>query len=114
MNDNGHLNQRTQAYIPIGKNSKAQYQSMASVVNTSTTGSAAHVGPGTYETARSVFRSDHKVSGPIMTGPQSLSPRARAAQTNPALNRMSVPSIPSRFLTPVIDGSQTQATTIDE
>ena len=29
--------------------------------------------------------------------------RAAAALTNPSLQKMSVPSIPSRFLTPIID-----------
>jgi hypothetical protein len=46
-----------------------------------------------------------------MSGPQSISPRLRAAQTNPSLNKFSVPSIPSRFLTPVIDASQIESTT---
>ena len=32
--------------------------------------------------------------------------RAAAAVSNPSLQKMSVPSIPSRFLTPIIDGSQ--------
>ena len=30
--------------------------------------------------------------------------RAAAAASNPSLQKMSVPSIPSRFLTPIIDG----------
>ena len=35
---------------------------------------------------------------------QAVSPgRAAAAASNPSLQKMSVPSIPSRFLTPVID-----------
>jgi len=32
--------------------------------------------------------------------------RAAAAMSNPGLQKMSVPSIPSRFLTPIIDGSE--------
>lgn len=32
--------------------------------------------------------------------------RAAAAVSNPSLQKMSVPSIPSRFLTPIIDGTQ--------
>ena len=32
--------------------------------------------------------------------------RAAALVSNPSLQKMSVPSIPSRFLTPIIDGSQ--------
>ena len=31
--------------------------------------------------------------------------RAKAAVSNPSLQKMSVPSIPSRFLTPIIDGT---------
>ena len=45
-----------------------------------------------------------------MTGPQSISPRLRAAATNPSLNKFSVPSIPSRFLTPVIDANHVEST----
>lgn len=37
---------------------------------------------------------------------QAVSPgRAAAAISNPSLQKMSVPSIPSRFLTPVIDAN---------
>ena len=37
---------------------------------------------------------------------QAISPgRAAAVKTNPSLQKMSVPSIPSRFLSPVIDAS---------
>jgi hypothetical protein len=35
--------------------------------------------------------------------------RAAAAVSNPSLQKMSVPSIPSRYLTPIIDGSQDAA-----
>ena len=46
---------------------------------------------------------------------QAVSPgRAAAAASNPSLQKMSVPSIPSRFLTPVIDaGTQDQDDTQD-
>ena len=48
-----------------------------------------------------------KVSGTIInptTVMTAVSPsRAAAAQSNPSLQKMSVPSIPSRFLTPIID-----------
>ena len=40
---------------------------------------------------------------------QAVSPgRAAAAVSNPSLQKMSVPSIPSRFLTPVIDATAQQ------
>lgn len=38
---------------------------------------------------------------------QSLSPRFRAAAVNPGLLKVSAPSIPSKFLTPIIDTSRT-------
>ena len=34
--------------------------------------------------------------------------RAAAAVSNPSLQKMSVPSIPSRFLTPIIDSNATE------
>ena len=48
-----------------------------------------------------------KISGPVFnpfTVLTAVAPsRAAAAATNPSLQKMSVPSIPSRFLTPIID-----------
>lgn len=69
------------------------------------------VGPGKYETATSVFeRNGKNLSGPIISAPSnSQSPRLRAAAVNPGLLKISAPSIPSKFLTPVIDTSRTDA-----
>lgn len=48
-----------------------------------------------------------KISGAVfnpITVLTAVAPsRAAAAATNPSLQKMSVPSIPSRFLTPIID-----------
>ena len=79
-------------------------------------------GPGSYNTIADVpevrsskiplkqsQNSPGKVSGGLInpiTVLQAVSPgRAAAAVKNPSLQKMSVPSIPSRFLTPVIDAS---------
>ena len=70
-------------------------------------------GPGSYETnspAMSRTRmtrqnSPHGLINPITVN-QAVSPgRAAAVVSNPSLQKMSVPSIPSRFLTPVIDAN---------
>ena len=56
--------------------------------------------------------SPHKTSGGLInpvTVVKAVSPgRAAAVVSNPSLQKMSVPSIPSRFLTPVIDGQANQ------
>ena len=74
-------------------------------------------GPGSYNTivpvsTRGMTRNASpsiKGSGAIInpiTVIQAVSPgRAAAAVSNPSLQKMSVPSIPSRFLTPVIDAN---------
>ena len=74
-------------------------------------------GPGSYNTIvavpnRGMTRNaspSNKGSGAIInpiTVIQAVSPgRAAAAVSNPSLQKMSVPSIPSRFLTPVIDAN---------
>lgn len=67
-------------------------------------------GPGSYNTMASDF-DYQKNKGNLMAAPISISPRVRAAASNPALQKMSVPSIPSRFLTPVIDSSQIESIT---
>eukprot|EP00354_Favella_ehrenbergii_P003086 CAMPEP_0170455956 /NCGR_PEP_ID=MMETSP0123-20130129/3746_1 /TAXON_ID=182087 /ORGANISM="Favella ehrenbergii, Strain Fehren 1" /LENGTH=86 /DNA_ID=CAMNT_0010719263 /DNA_START=484 /DNA_END=744 /DNA_ORIENTATION=- len=59
--------------------------------------------------------SPHKTSGAVInpiTVVKAVSPgRAAAVISNPSLQKMSVPSIPSRFLTPVIDGTTQQEVT---
>jgi len=74
-------------------------------------------GPASYNTIESIpvpskgmtrnLSPSSKGSGAIInpiTVVQAVSPgRAAAAVSNPSLQKMSVPSIPSRFLTPVID-----------
>ncbi len=107
INDNGHLNQRTQPYISIAKLATKDNQSPARSPKISAT--PVPPGPGSYETNVTAFNHDgRKISGPIICAPQNVqSPRERAAMFNPSLSKMTVPSIPSRFLTPVIDGQQT-------
>lgn len=49
-----------------------------------------------------------KKSGAQFGSPrESLSPRLRAAAVNPGLLKVAAPSIPSKFLTPIIDTSRT-------
>ena len=67
-------------------------------------------GPGQYETERSDFKPSpitRQLSGIVInptTVISSVSPsRANAARSNPALQKMSVPTIPSKFLTPILD-----------
>ena len=64
-------------------------------------------GPGSYNNLFSDFNS-HKRSGTKFNPTTSLkqvSPgRAAALAKNPTLKNMSVPSIPSRYMTPIIDG----------
>ena len=71
-------------------------------------------GPAEYDPVASQFDSPRGAKGsprgtvinPI-TVISPISPgRAAAAMRNPSLQKMSVPSIPSRFLTPIIDGNQ--------
>lgn len=73
-------------------------------------------GPGAYEPFISEFSTPSRRASPRgrggvinpITVVQAVSPgRAAAAASNPSLQKMSVPSIPSRFLTPIIDGTQT-------
>ena len=107
INDNGHLNQRTQPYLSIAKLRTKDTQSPVRSPKISAT--PVPPGPGSYETNVTAFIHDgRKISGPIICAPQNVqSPRERAAVFNPSLSKMTVPSIPSRFLTPVIDGQQT-------
>ena len=71
-------------------------------------------GPGQYNTMVSDFSGKKKGqnSGPIInpiTMNQAISPgRAAAIISNPSLQKMSVPSIPSRFMTPVIDANSVE------
>ena len=77
-------------------------------------------GPGSYETIQPIPMkrgmerqySPGKGSGAIInpiTVVQAVSPgRAAAVVSNPSLQKMSVPSIPSRFLTPIIDSNVQQ------
>lgn len=73
----------------------------------STEGLVIDPGPGQYETMVSDFT--HRNSGPRIspiTVNMPISPgRAAAIVSNPSLQKMSVPSIPSRFMTPVIDAN---------
>lgn len=70
-------------------------------------------GPGQYEDHRSSFKTPQTTGsprGPVIQPLTVMSPispgRAAAAISNPSLQKMSVPSIPSRFLTPIIDANQ--------
>jgi len=115
INDNGHLNQRTQPYLSAAKlSSKGETKSPNR--NSRISPSPVLPGPGSYETNVTAFNHDrNKISGPIICAPQNVqSPRERAAMFNPSLSKMTVPSIPSRFLTPVIDGQQVQGTTVED
>ena len=68
-------------------------------------------GPGSYEPHKSSFATPKRDSprGAVINPFTVISPiapgRAAAAISNPSLQKMSVPSIPSRFLTPIIDGT---------
>ena len=70
-------------------------------------------GPGAYEENRGSFKSGSSPRGPVIQPLTVMSPispgRAAAAISNPSLQKMSVPSIPSRFLTPIIDANQEDA-----
>ena len=59
-------------------------------------------GPGQYEPSISPRGRNGKINPFTVVSPVSPG-RAAAAVNNPSLNKMSVPSIPSRFLTPIID-----------
>ena len=72
-------------------------------------------GPGQYEPIASDFTTPGRKASPrgrqgVINPITVLSPvspgRAAAAINNPSLQKMSVPSIPSRFLTPIIDAAQ--------
>ena len=103
VNDNGHLSQRTQPYAM-----KKKMVSLAMLRDPE----PETPGPGSYEDLRSSFKSPHTSSprGPVIQPLTVMSPispgRAAAAISNPSLQKMSVPSIPSRFLTPIIDANQ--------
>jgi len=69
-------------------------------------------GPGAYNAHRSQFDTPMRHSprggmgghiNPITVVSPIAPGRAAAAISNPSLQKMSVPSIPSRFLTPIID-----------
>ena len=65
-------------------------------------------GPGSYDTSNFNKLKVNAGGGKMnpVTTMQAISPgRAAAVKTNPSLQKMSVPSIPSRFLSPVIDAS---------
>ena len=107
INDNGHLNQRMQQYSH--HNRKVTTLQVANQ-------QPEQPGPGQYNTAISCFNSNSPGGSAAKGGPgpvinpvsvlQAVSPgRAMAAASNPSLQKMSVPSIPSRFLTPVIDAA---------
>ena len=109
--DNGHVNIRPQQYSTIKKNI-TQIQMNKETIDIP--------GPGSYNTIAAVpskgmtrnASPSSKGSGAIInpiTVIQAVSPgRAAAAVSNPSLQKMSVPSIPSRFLTPVIDANAHQ------
>ena len=98
-------------YQPINKASRQGMQIIKSMGPMHTSASnEALPGPGSYDTLPSDFGSK-KDKGFKMAAPICISPRVRAAVSNPALQKMSVPSIPSRFLTPVIDSSQIESIT---
>lgn len=106
--DNGHINIRPQQYSTI-KKTITQIQMNKEAIDAP--------GPGSYNTIAAVSTKgmtrnaspSSKGSGAIInpiTVVQAVSPgRAAAAVSNPSLQKMSVPSIPSRFLTPVIDAN---------
>lgn len=95
LNDNGHINQRTQNYLGLTVQRKKD------------TSQEAFVGPGSYQNKASDFERKNNVSGPIISAPtNSQSPRMRAAAVNPSLLKINAPSIPSKFLTPIIDTSR--------
>ena len=102
VQDNGHINMRSQTYSHVKKN-VTQIQMAREKQEVP--------GPGSYDTTRgvNVHSSPHKVTGGLInpvSSASAVSPgKAAAAGSNPSLQKMSVPSIPSRFLTPVIDGS---------
>ena len=116
INDNGHLNQRMQQYAH--HNRKVTTLQVANQ-------QPEQPGPGQYEAIVSDFDKNSPTCLVAKGGPgpvinpvsvlQAVSPgRAAAAASNPSLQKMSVPSIPSRFLTPVIDaGSQDHDDTQD-
>ena len=64
------------------------------------------VGPGSYDPHKSSFGG--KKQGTLIGSPRdSVSPRLRAAAVNPGLLKIAAPSIPSKFLTPIIDTART-------
>ena len=102
INDNGHINQKPQIYATQNKKvTTVQAQNFSPELP----------GPGQYETLKSDFtkRQKGQKQGPVInpiTVNQAISPgRAAAIISNPSLQKMSVPSIPSRFMTPVIDAN---------
>jgi len=112
VQDNGHINMRTQHYSGVNKG--------ATQIQLNRQKAFEVPGPGTYETTAPVYvtngmtrhPSPHKISGAVInpiTVVQAVAPgRAAAAVSNPSLQKMSVPSIPSRFLTPIINANPGQ------
>eukprot|EP00354_Favella_ehrenbergii_P001691 CAMPEP_0170463468 /NCGR_PEP_ID=MMETSP0123-20130129/8567_1 /TAXON_ID=182087 /ORGANISM="Favella ehrenbergii, Strain Fehren 1" /LENGTH=347 /DNA_ID=CAMNT_0010728905 /DNA_START=11 /DNA_END=1054 /DNA_ORIENTATION=+ len=105
VNDNGHMTQRTQPYA-MSKKVLSTAMLKEPVLESP--------GPGQYESFQSDFISPARKASPrgrqgVINPITVLSPvspgRAAAAVNNPSLQKMSVPSIPSRFLTPIIDAA---------
>lgn len=71
-------------------------------------------GPGQYEALKSDFGKHGKnVSGSVFAHPnRDPSPRMRAAAVNPGLLKITIPSIPNKFLTPIIEPVNTDSSTI--
>lgn len=72
-------------------------------------------GPGQYEALASDFsKHGRNVSGSVFA-PQlnrNPSPRLRAAAVNPGLLKIPIPSIPNKFLTPIIEPVNSDQSTI--
>jgi hypothetical protein len=91
LNDNGHINQRTESFVNLA--SKQKVSPLARMQ------SSAELGPGQYETAISDFnRKKLRAQVQQKSGSQSLQPGMR----------VSIPTIPNKFLTPIIDYSSTK------
>ena len=72
-------------------------------------------GPGQYEALVSDFaKHGRNVSGSVFAPPlnRNPSPRLRAAAVNPGLLKIPIPSIPNKFLTPIIEPVNSDQSTI--
>lgn len=91
INDNGHINQRSQSYVSLNKSQQSEKEPPNS-----------HIGPGTYD----YHLKDHIKGGPIFVGKasqKSMNPSDSRNTGNTV--RISAPSIPNRYYTPFIEDS---------